>query len=282
MLDFWYSIVDLLPFEWSEPGQMLFMKNALLAILFLTPTFGMLGTLVVNNRMAFFSDALGHGAFTGVVIGALAGFIEPVWSALIFSTVFSFGISVVKYKTKLSTDTVIGVFTSIAMATGIFLATIGGNNFSKLNTYLIGNLLSITPREVISLGVILIGVLLYWGLFYNKLLFASISKSLSSSRGISWFWLDAVFSLILSIVVTLSISWIGLLVLNSFLVLPAASARNISANQREYHLFSVLISVFSGTAGLIFSYYFETVTGATIVLIAGVIFFGTFLFKKRY
>jgi len=182
-MELWYNLVDLLPFEWAEPGRMLFMKNALLAIILLAPIFGTLGTMIVNNQMAFFSDALGHGAFTGIVIGGLAGFLQPMWSAVAFSLVFSVGISVVHHKTRMSSDTIIGVFSSFAVAAGIFLATLGGKSFAKLNSYLVGSILSITPSEIGIIAVILVLVLIYWYFFFNRLLFASINPVLARSRG---------------------------------------------------------------------------------------------------
>ncbi|HOK43915.1 MAG TPA: metal ABC transporter permease [Thermoclostridium caenicola] len=280
-MELWYNLVDLLPFEWAEPGRMLFMKNALLAIILLAPIFGTLGTMIVNNQMAFFSDALGHGAFTGIVIGGLAGFLQPMWSAVAFSLVFSVGISVVHHKTRMSSDTIIGVFSSFAVAAGIFLATLGGKSFAKLNSYLVGSILSITPSEIGIIAVILVLVLIYWYFFFNRLLFASINPVLARSRGVRTFWLETLFSMAIAVLVTVSMSWIGLLVINSFLVLPAAAARNLARNQRQYHLIAVAISLFSGVSGLIASYYTETASGATIVLITAVIFLLTLLARRR-
>lgn len=281
-MTFWYQLVDLLPFEWAEPGKMLFMKNALLAIIILAPIFGILGTMIVNNQMAFFSDALGHGAFTGVVIGGLAGFLLPVWSAVAFSIIFSVCISVVKQKTKMASDTIIGVFSSIAVAAGIFIATLGGKSFTKLNSYLVGSILSITPSEIGLLALILLFVILFWLFFFNKLLFSSVNSSLARSRGLKTFPLDMIFSMVIAVLVTVAMSWIGLLVINSFLVLPAASARNISSNQRQYHRRAIAISLFSGMAGLISSYYFETAAGATTVIISSIIFLVTLALRKRH
>lgn len=281
IMELWYSLVDVLPFEWAVPGKMLFMKNALLAILLLAPIFGTLGTMIVNNRMAFFSDALGHGAFTGVVIGGLAGFLQPIWSAVAFSIVFSLGISVVHHKTRMSSDTIVGVFSSIAVAAGIFLATLGGKNFTRLNSYLVGSILSITPSEIAIIAGILAAVTLFWFFFFNRLLFASINQVLARSRGVRTFWLETLFSAAIAVLVTVSMSWIGLLVINSFLVLPAAAARNVARNQRQYRMIAVSISLLSGVSGLIVSYYTETASGATIVLITAVIFFVTLLLRRR-
>jgi len=281
-MDFWYKLVEILPFEWAKAGQMVFMKNALLAIILLTPIFALLGTMVVNNSMSFFSDALGHGAFTGVAIGGLLGFVQPLSSAVIFSVVFAFLIALIKHKSKMASDTVIGVFSSTAVALGIFLATLGGKNFAKLNTYLIGDILSITPKEISLLAVVLVFVVVFWFLVFNKLLIVSVNSSLAGSRGIHTFWYEVVFSCALAVIVTVSMSWIGLLVLNSFLVLPAASARNIARNQRQYHFLAVAFSIFAGIAGLIMSYYIETATGSTIVIILAIIFFITYGLRKKF
>ncbi len=281
-MELWYRILEILPFEWAREGQMIFMKNALLAVILLTPIFALLGTMIVNNNMAFFSDALGHGAFTGVVIGGLMGLINPVGSAVVFSILFAVIIAVIKYKSKMSSDTVIGVISSSAIALGIFLVTLGGKSFAKLNSYLIGDILSITTREIGFLFLVLIGVILFWSIFFNHLLLVSINPSLAGSRGINTFWYEVLFSCSVAVTVTVSMPWIGLLVINSFLVLPAASARNISRNQRQYHFFAVMISVFSGVFGLILSYYIETASGATIVLISSIIFFVSYFLRKRF
>ena len=89
-MNVWYAIVDILPFEWAEPGSMFFMKNALLAILVISPLFGLLSTMVVENKMSFFSDALGHSAFTGMAIGTLiSATVEPMWCAVLFAVFFA-------------------------------------------------------------------------------------------------------------------------------------------------------------------------------------------------
>ncbi|NMA66607.1 MAG: metal ABC transporter permease [Clostridiaceae bacterium] len=281
-MDVWYKILEILPFEWAEQGQMFFMKNALLAIILISPVFALLGTMIVNNNMAFFSDALGHGAFTGVVIGGLIGVGFPIGSVVTFSLLFAFLIALIKYKSKMSGDTVIGVISSAAIALGIFLVTLGGKNFAKLNSYLIGDILSITPKEIFFLFILLILVLVFWFIFFNRLLLVSINPSLANSRGVNIFLYEVIFSCWVAVTVAVSMPWVGLLVINSFLVLPAASARNIARNQRQYHFIAVAISAFSGISGLILSYYIETATGATIVLISAIIFFISYWLRGRF
>ena len=117
-MTFWYWLLSWLPFEWAAPDTMLFMKNALLAVLVVTPLFGLLSTMVVESRMAFFSDALGHSAFTGMAIGALCGLTRPVGAAVVFAVVIALLFTLVRQKTHMASDTAISVFSSAAVALG--------------------------------------------------------------------------------------------------------------------------------------------------------------------
>lgn len=278
MLELWYRIVDfILPFQWTGHE---FMKNALLAILLATPLFGLLGTMVVSNRMAFFSDSLGHGAFTGIAIGAVLGGIQPVWAATVFSVLFAVAITIIKNKSKTSTDTVIGVFSSVAVAAGLVMMSLGGS-FNEYSSYLVGDLLSIAPFEILMLLAAFAGVIVLWLLLYNNLLLTSINPSLAASRGVNILAVEILFTSAIAIVVTITIQWVGLLIINSMLVLPAAAARNVTRNVRQYHLVSVAAAAVSGLAGLILSYYCNTATGATIVLVSAAWFFATLLLRKK-
>lgn len=280
-MSIWYFIVELLPFEWTQPGSMYFMKNALLALLVISPLFGILSTMVVTRRMSFFSDALGHSAFTGVAIGAICGLAEPLWGAVVFAALLALLFTVVRRKTTLASDTVIGVFSSTAVALGIFIATLGGGSFTKFNAYLIGDILSVTPGKIGILLLILLAVLVLWRLSYNKLMLSAVHPALADSRGINIFWQDALFSVSVAVVVTLSMTWVGLLVINSLLVLPAAAARNLAKNMWQYHLLALVAAVTSGVAGLLTSYYIGSSTGACITLYLALWFILTFCFRRK-
>ena len=279
-MELWYAIVDLLPFEWAEPGSMYFMKNALLAVLVISPLFGILSTMVVHSRMSFFSDALGHSAFTGMAIGALCGFAEPTWAAVVFAVVFAVLFNVVRRRTAMASDTVIGVFSSTAVALGIFIATLDGGSFTKFNSLLIGDILSVEPEKIGLLAVILLVVILLWLAAFNGLMLSSIHPALADSRGIRVFWQEAVFSMAIAVVVTVSMTWVGLLVINSLLVLPAAAGRNLARNMRQFHLFSILAAVVAGIAGLMTSCHISSSAGASITLYLALWFALTFLFRQ--
>lgn len=275
MTTIYHFLNILLPFEWS---QHIFMKNALLGVLLVTPMFGLMGTMVINNRMAFFSDALGHSALTGIAIGVLLGIKQPLWAMLLFACFFSVAIIIVKNANTASTDTIIGVFSSTAVALGIAILSLRGG-FAKYSAYLIGDLLSISATDLLMLLIAFVMVLMLWFLIFNKLLLFSVNQSLAASRGLNVRLYDYLFTIIIALTVTVSIQWVGLLIINSLLVLPAAAARNIAGNMRQYHAWSVGIAMVSGLAGLILSYFWGTATGATIVVISAFFFAVTFMVK---
>jgi len=276
-MSIWYFLCDLLPIEMLHWD---FMKNALLAILIMAPLFGLLSTMVVTGRMSFFSDALGHSAFTGIAIGAICGLSAPTWAAVVFSVAFSLLFSFVRSRSSHAADTLIGVFSSAAVAFGIFITTLGGGSFTKYNTYLIGDILSVTPSQIGALALVLAAVLVFWFLFANRLTLATVYPQLASSRGVPAAVLQTVFTTTIAVVVTLTLSSVGLLILNSLLVLPGAAARNVSRNLRQYHSFSVLFALLAGIIGLTLSYYLGSSTGAAISLTLALIFAVSFCFRK--
>ena len=276
-MDLFYSICQLLPFEmlrWE------FMCNALLAILLMAPLFGLMSTMIVTGRMSFFSDALGHSAFTGIAIGSIFGIALPTAAAVIFSIVFALLFSWIRSRSNQAADTIIGVFSSTAVALGIFISTLGGSSFTKYNTYLIGDILSVTPGEIGALALVLLAVVIFWILSANRLTLTLVHPELASSRGIPVGLGRTVFTVVIAIVVTLSISSVGLLILNSLLVLPGASARNVAKNLKQYHGFSVLFALIAGIGGLAVSYHLGCSAGAAISLILALIFAVTFVFRK--
>ena len=276
-MNIWYSICDALPIEMLHWD---FMKNALLAILLMAPLFGLLSTMVVTGRMSFFSDALGHSAFTGIAIGCICGISAPVWAAVIFSVVFALLFSFVRSRSNHAADTLIGVFSSTAVALGIFIATLGGDSFTKYNQYLIGDILSVTPAQIGTLAIVLVLILIFWFFHSNRLALTAIHPQLASSRGIRVGLSQTVFTVAIAVVVTLCLSSVGLLILNSLLILPAAASKNVAKNLKQYHLFSVLFALFAGIGGLTVSYYLGSSAGAAICLVLALIFTVSFCFRK--
>jgi zinc transport system permease protein len=265
-----------LPFEWAHYA---FMQHALLAVVLVTPLLALLGCLVINNQMAFFSEALGHSALTGLALGTLLGMKAPIFAVVGFAILLALVMSLMRRHSAVPPDTAIALVMAVVVALGVMLLSRGGG-FAKYARYLIGDILTITAGELVCLAALLGLVLLLWGLLFNAFFFVSLNRSLATSRGFPVRGLEPLFAVIVAAVVATSIPWVGLLVINSMLILPAATARNLAWNTRSYVVGALAISLLSGLLGLVCSYYWDTATGATIVLWASGFFALSLLFRR--
>jgi zinc transport system permease protein len=157
------ELIAALPFEWA---QYKFMQQALLAVLITGPLLAFLGCMVVNNQMAFFSDAVGHSAFTGIAIGTILGLDNPLWSMILFSIFFAVCITLLKRHGTASTDTVTGIMMSTSLSLGIVILSRGGS-FNRYSQFLIGDFLSISPADICNLMIIAILFLIVWVVFFQ-------------------------------------------------------------------------------------------------------------------
>ena len=264
MMELWHSLAGALPFEWA---RYVFMQNALLAVLLISPLFALLGCMVVQNQMSFFSEAVGHAALTGIAVGVLVGLGDPLWSMLAVAILLALGVSAMRRWSAASTDTVIGLTMAFTVALGVALLSRGGG-FAKYSRFLVGDVLTITPHEIVRLVVALGVVLAVWIFGFNRLFFVSLNRSLARSRGMPVWMVETGFAVIVALAVTVSIQWVGLLVINSLLILPAATARNLARDVPRYVGMAVALSLFSGVVGLVVSFSAGTATGATMVLVA--------------
>jgi zinc transport system permease protein len=273
----WHRAVSLLPFEWTEYA---FMRLALLAVLLMAPLLGGLGTVVVANRMAFFSEAIGHAAFTGIALGVILGLADPLWSMVGFALLLTVAITWFRRRGGLSSDTAIGLVMAFTVSLGIVILSKGGN-FARYTNFLIGDMLGITAADVAALALLAVAVLALFFFFFNRLLLASVSPALARSRGRQPGAAELVFACMLAVTVTFSLPWIGILVINALLILPAAAARNLARSTAQFFGWSVALAVVAGVAGLVASFYASTATGATIVLVAMGFYLVTLAFRGR-
>ena len=278
MMDFLYGLIDaVLPIEalyWP------FMKNALLAILLLTPLLGLLGTMAVNQQMAFFSDALGHSALTGIGLGIILGVSSDLLAMLVFGVVWALLISRIKQTGAASTDTVISVFSSTSIAAGLLILSRGGR-FAKYSRLLVGDILVVTETDLLYLLIALMAGVALWAVLYNHLLLGSINASLARTRGVRTRLVECLFVVLVAVAVMLAIKWVGVMLINALLILPAAAGRNLARSSRSHAAWSVGIAMVCGVAGLLSAYAWDTSAGAAIVLYAAGCYFVS-LAARRY
>ena len=278
MMDSLYAVRDaLLPFEWLGDT---FMKNALLAMLLITPLFGMLGTMAVDNRMAFFSDALGHSALTGIAIGVVLGWQNQMASMLLFGVLWAILITFVKHHSKMSADPIISVFSSTSIALGLVVLSRGGA-FAKYSSLLVGDVLSVTQGDLLALLLTLLAAFAAWLLLFNPLMITSVNSPLARSRGVRSRLTEYGFTVLVAVAVMMSIRWVGVLLINSLLILPAAASRNVARSAAGYMRLSVAIALVCGVAGLAASYYLNTSAGAAVVLLCAMAYFLTLPLRRK-
>ena len=265
----------LLPFSFAEPA---FMKRALLGLLLVAPAAAAVGVPLVQHRMAFFSDAIGHSAFTGVALGLILG-ISPHWSVAAFGAVVAVSIVLVRGRTGLSADTVTGVFFSAIVALGIMIISRERGLTRNLQAFLYGDPLAVTDSELAWMAALLLLVAAWLALFYNRILLLGIHEGFARAKGVPVRSVEISFALVVALVVTAAIRAVGILLVTALLVIPAASARNVARSAVPGLWISVGIALLSGVSGIVASWYLDTATGATVVLAAACCFALTALYR---
>lgn len=269
-----------LPFSWAKYG---FAVNAVLECLFLAPLCAAVGVQIVNFRLAFFSDAISHSAFTGVAIGFLlnevagrwGGFFDPRVTLIGFGLIVAFGIAMVRRGTDLSTDTVVGVFFSTVVALGLAIITTSSARTAGFARYLYGDILTLDAADIAMTALLAVVVLAAMALGFTRLTLIGLNAELAHSRGVRVKLYDYLFTLLLALVVTITIRTAGILLVTGMLLVPAATARNLAGSAGGMFRWAVAIGFVSAVGGalLSFSPRLEGMsTGSVIVLLAAAMF----------
>lgn len=279
-MDAWVDLLHrlmnvLLPFAWAQPE---FMRNAFLAVLFIAPASAMLGVHVTAFRMAFFSDAVSHSAFTGVALGFLLA-IHPLLAMILFALVVGMSIIHIERKSNLAMDSIISVIMSLGVAIGLAIVSYKKSFLRELQPYLFGDILTITPEELLVLALVLVGTALYSVYAFNRLTLLGLHRHFAINRYRSAERDKVLFSLLLALVVAVSIKTIGILLITSLIVIPAATARLLARDLRSAFWIGIACCTVASLAGLILSYYADSSTGALIIILLAGLFFGAYLLR---
>ncbi len=276
-LDFIYNIIALiLPFEVFQFG---FMQQALLGLILLAPMTAAMGVQVVNFRMAFFADAISHSAFAGVALGIIFA-ISPHLSMPLFGVIVGLGIMLTHRRSKLSNDTVIGVFFSAAIAFGLAVVSRNQGIARNMQQFLYGDILTINELDIWILFGLFLALLIFQILSYNSMIYIGLNQTLAKTHKVQVAYYQYSFAILLSLVVIFSVWAVGVLLVTAMLIVPAATARNLSRSAGAMLWWALLVSLSSSLLGLWISAqeWANTATGATIILVA----FGWFLLSLLY
>lgn len=257
-----------------------FMQRALIAGAFVGVLCAVIGVYVVLRGLSFIGAGIAHASFGGVAIGFLTG-INPVWTAVIFCLGVSWAIGLVSRKGGVKEDTAVGIFFASTMALGILLIGLMKGYNQDLFGYLFGSILAVTRQDVWVILGVGVGILAVVFLLFKELLFVVFDSEMAQVSGVP---AEKIYFLLLSLValtVVISIKVVGVVLVSALLVTPAAAAHQWSEDFRRMMALAVVFSLISTVGGLFLSYWLDTASGATIVLLSTVIFFVSAVFSPR-
>ena len=262
-----------------------FVVNGFLCAFVIGPLLGGIGTMVVAKRMAFFSQAIGNAALTGVAIGVIIGesYTAPYMSMFSFCILFGLLLNFAKNNTKMSSDTLIGVFLSVSLAIGAttLLWVSAKVNTHILDTVMFGSILTVDDTDI---TVLLVTTLITAAIalpLYNQMVLASLNPSLAHVRGIKVKLLEYVFVLLLTILTVACVKIIGAVLVEALLLIPAAASRNLNRSVRGFVLWSIAFSTISCVVGVWAPMRFDlpVPSGGAIILTAASIFLVTMIIR---
>lgn len=260
-----------------------FMVRGLLAALLVGPLLGGMGTMVVTRKLSFFTQTIGHAALTGVALGLLLG--EPVDGTYIglfgFCLIAALLTNWVRNRTRMATDTVIGVVLAQILGLGVVMLVLVTRQFNvhQIEAILFGSLITLKDADLLLLaGVGLAAAAAGWWL-NNRTMLVSLNPAMAKVRGHDPVLLDYVFITVLTAVVVSSLKLVGALLVLVLVVVPAAGAQNLARGLRCFFWLSVVFATISSVAGLVLSGIWPVPTGAAIVLVATVLFYLTVLLR---
>jgi len=255
-----------------------FVVKALIAGLILGPLLGALGTLVVVKRLAFFSEAVGHAALTGISLGILAGepYTAPYGGLLAFCLIFGILLNFARLRTGLASDTLIGVFLALALALGasMLLVLAARINIHILENVLFGSILTVDNRDLIVLGVVAVLTVGAMIPTFRGMILASIDPMLARVRGVAVKPLEYLFIVMVTIVTIAAVKIVGAILVGALLVIPAATARILANSLKGFVAISVALASIACVAGVLLPIEFALPlpSGAAIILVAGSFF----------
>jgi zinc transport system permease protein len=261
-----------------EAFQLGFMQRALAAGLLISVLCALFSVFVVLKRFSFIGVGISHSAFGGVSLGYLLG-LDPTLMAVLFSAMIALLIGFTKRRGRLHEDTAIGIFFSLTMALGILFIGLSGRYNVDLFGYLFGNILAITRGDLTVIAILSPVIFVLLCSVFKELLFLSFDEEVAEVSGVAVAPVYYFFLLAMAVTIVIAIKLIGIVLVSAMLVLPAATARQMVDGYRSMVWWSIGLAVSSTVAGLFLSYYLDLASGATIVLVAGILLLVSFLYQ---
>lgn len=262
----------------SDSFSYAFMVNAIVSALLLGPLLGGLGTLVIAKRLAFFSEAVGHAALTGIAIGVLLGepHENPIIGLFSFCMIFALLLHYVRNRTSVPYDTLVGVFLALALAVGAALLMYVARkiNIHLLENVLFGSILTVTDQDITILAISCTLILLLLIPTFNRILLTCISPDIARVRGHNTHFYDYLFIIMITVVTIAAVKIIGAVLVGALLLIPGATARLLTKRTGNFVLLSSALATVACLIGTILPMELDlpVPSGASIIIISALFF----------
>ncbi len=256
-----------------------FMQRAFVAVLMVGLLCSTLSFFVVLNKLSFMGAGISHAILGGLALGVLLN-VNPLYTGSMFAVAVALSIAYLSRQGQLESDTLIGIFFASGMALGVTLISFKEGYYPELFSLLFGNVLMVTGQDLWFLGVVALIVLLFTAIFFKELLTISFDGELARASGVPFSLLYSSLLVSLALTVVASVLVVGVVLSSALLVIPGATGLKLSNNFRSMLLISVVVGIFSGLVGLVFSYNYDIPSGAAIVLCAAGFFFISYFTRE--
>jgi len=263
-----------------EIFQYAFMQNALIAGILIAIICSIIGVFLVLRRMSMIGDGLAHISFGGLAAGLFFG-VYPLLSALVFSVLAALGIERLK-KMKVYGDAAIAIFFSFGLALGVVVISLSKGFTVDLFSYLFGSILAVSRNDLFFISALGITTITVIWIFYKELLYITFDEDSARASGIAVERVNMALILLTAMAVVMSMRIVGILLVSSFMVIPASTALILCRSFKQAMFVSIFIGTASAVAGLFASYYLDLAAGGAIVLVLVALFFLTLLYKSVF
>ncbi len=259
-----------------------FMQRALLAGLLIGVLCAVLGVFLVLRRFSLIGDGLAHVSFGSVALALFAG-LEGAAMLLVSVPVVllsSLGILRLANNSRLGGDAAIGIVSSLGVALGVTLAVLGRGYGVDLFSYLFGSILAISRTELLVAAGLFVAVLALLWLYYHDLTALTFNEDLAAVSGVRIRYLNGLLAVLTALTVVLAMKLVGVMLISAMLILPASTALQVARGFRMTVLISVAVSLIAVTGGIVISFLLNIPTGATIILLAFLLFCCGMVYRK--
>jgi zinc transport system permease protein len=257
-----------------------FVLRAIFAGIVTAALLSFLGVFVVLRKMSFFSDGIAHASLAGVAAGILLSS-QPLLWAIIVGVIFAVLVYWLERRTSISVDAIIGILFTASLALGVILINFKSGYQPELISFLFGNILTIQYADIwlILAAALAIGAFMFIG--YKKYVLLSLNKDMAYLSGINTPFYELMFYIALSVSVILGIKIVGVVLVSALVIIPVSIAKLFSASAKSLVVWSIVFSELVMLSGIGLSLMFNLPTGATIVLVGALLFFGGVLILKK-